>query len=96
MENKEPIKSLEELTDEELDLASGGVYITSYDNCPSIWRDNDNYLAGLYSRVSPPKYACPKCGSWDVSNYDPGIFFQMRVFCKTCGFYGCRDGSDAT
>lgn len=42
-----------------------------------------------------PKYACPKCGSYNVANYDTGKwFYQLRVYCKNCGFYGCRDGDD--
>lgn len=45
-------------------------------------------------RVKPPKYPCPKCGSWNVGNYDVGSFFQMRVYCKNCGFFGCRDGGN--
>lgn len=95
MENKEQIKSLEEMTSEELDAVSGGVYITTYEKEPNLWLQNDSYLARLYKRVSPPKYPCPKCSSKEVGNYDPGPLFQMRVFCKACGFYGCRDGSDA-
>ena len=44
--------------------------------------------------IDTPKWPCPKCGSWNVGNYDPGVFFQMRVYCKDCGFFGCRDGED--
>ena len=42
--------------------------------------------------VSPPKYPCPKCGSWDVKNYDPGWFYRMRVICTKCGAFCERDG----
>ena len=46
-------------------------------------------------RIDKPKWCCPKFGSWDVANYDPDRWFlQMRVYCKKCGFYGCRDGDD--
>ena len=86
MEDRKAIERLEELSDEELDAASGGVYITTYAKEPGLWNDNDRYLAGMYKRVSPPERRCPKCYSWNVANYDPGPLFQMRVFCKDCGF----------
>ena len=44
--------------------------------------------------VSPPKYPCPVCRSWNVSNADPGFCYQMRVVCRDCGAFKCRDGSD--
>ena len=54
-------------------------------------------IGNIYSdliRIDPPKYPCPKCGSKNVGNYDPGTLWQMRVYCKNCGFFGCRDGGD--
>ncbi len=47
---------------------------------------------GSFEEVSPPKYPCPKCGSWNVKNTDPGIWWQMRVICYDCSFRGPRDG----
>ena len=70
-----------ELPDELLDEVSGG----------GLW----DWVCGWFETdlVDPPKYPCPKCGSWNVRNYDPGAFYMMRVACNDCHFWGCRDGS---
>lgn len=76
----------------DLEKVSGGHHFgtdNAYDKC--YW------VGHIYSdliRVDPPKYPCPECGSWNVGNYDPGNLWQMRVYCKDCGFFGCRDGGD--
>ena len=70
-----------ELPDEMLDEVSGG----------GLW----DWVCGWFETdlVDPPKYPCPKCGSWKVRNYDPGTFYMMRVACNDCHFWGCRDGT---
>ena len=40
------------------------------------------------------EFPCPKCGSKNAENYDPNPFRLMRVYCRDCGWYGCRDGSE--
>ena len=52
------------------------------------------YIWKEYVRLDEAKYPCPECGSWNVGTYDPGWQYLMRVCCKDCGFFGCRDGSD--
>ena len=96
IENKENEKTIE-LSDEKMNEAVGGtdVYWSTYDEDPSYWNYRDKVFCERYGkRVNPPKWPCPKCGSNEVSNYDPGAFYQIRVFCKKCGFLGCRDGSN--
>ena len=95
--DKEEIEKMMEMSDEELNEIAGGkdVYFIPYNQDPSYWDWLDNkYEKQFEKKVNPPKWPCPKCGSKEVSNYDPGAFLQMRVFCKNCGFLGCRDGSN--
>ena len=73
------------LSAENLKKISGG-----YD----LGTKNSESIARSLSNVNPPKYPCPKCGSWNVANNDPGALFKMRVYCQNCGFYGCRDGEE--
>ena len=40
------------------------------------------------------KYPCPVCHSWNVSNFDPGIFRKMRVICNDCGAFRDRNGDE--
>ena len=68
-----------ELSDGALDAAAGVSFVGE--------------ISDPYPQVNPPKWPCPKCGSWNVINYDPGVIYLMRVKCKDCHFYGCRDGS---
>ena len=80
---EEPRRTLPdtELSDTALDEVSGG----------GLW----DWVCGWFAidLVDPPKYPCPRCGSWKVRNYDPGSFYLMRVACNDCHFWGCRDGS---
>ena len=69
-------KKIDEMSDEELDQIAGGKDIPY----------------GTAKELKYVKWACPKCGSKNVINYDPGVWYQMRVACRDCGFYGCRDG----
>ena len=81
-----------EVSEETLEKVSGGQDFGTYNAdkiCNSI-----GHIYSDYPQVDPPKYPCPKCGSWNVGNYDPGSMYQMRVYCKDCGFFGCRDGGD--
>ena len=74
------------LPDEVLDAVAGG---------GDLFED----IVGMfqfYELVDPPKWPCPKCGSWNVLNHDPGAFRQIRVQCRDCRFFGCRDGSPDT
>ena len=87
------IKKTEELNDSEMQKVVGGYYSGTYDQDPQGWINQDNWNGRNKKRVDPPKWKCPKCFSWDVTNYDPGWLSQMRVHCKNCGFWGCRDGS---
>lgn len=85
-------KRIIEVPVEKLESVSGGTYFgTSKADkvCDAIGEIYTDYV-----RVNPPKWPCPKCGSWNVGNYDPGTIWQMRVYCKDCGFFGCRDGDD--
>ena len=77
---------------EKLEKASGGVNLGTEDADKICFAIGDIYTD--YVRVDPPKWPCPKCGSWNVGNYDPGTIYQMRVYCKDCGFFGCRDGEN--
>lgn len=103
MENKEKklekneIETIMEMSEEELNEVVGGrdVYCVTYKQDPEEWDYLDRkYSAHFEKKVNPPKWPCPKCGSKNVSNYNPGFLLQMRVFCKDCGFLGCRDGSN--
>ena len=81
-----------EVSEETLEKVSGGQYYVT-DNADAVC----SAIGEIYSdfiRVNPPKYPCPKCGSKNVGNYDPGAIYQMRVYCKDCGFFGCRNGFD--
>ena len=81
------------LPDEALDAMAGG------DDFWSQFKEFDKTItepSTPYPPVKPPKWPCPKCGSWNVFNYDPGVFRLMRVRCLDCCFYGCRDGSPDT
>lgn len=73
-------KNMKKLSDKEIKEVSGG---------------KDIPYGSLHSLESV-KYACPKCGSWEVFNYDPGVFYEMRVACTECGFYGTRKGEANT
>ena len=90
LQQKEETK---ELSDQELQEAVGGYYSGTYDQDPQGWLNQDDWFSNSMDRISKPKWPCPRCGSWDVTNFDPGWFQQMRVHCKKCGFWGCRDGS---
>ena len=82
----------QKITDVELTTINGGRNLGTKgadricNGIGNIWND--------YVKLESPKYPCPKCGSWNVGNYDPGTLYQMRVYCKDCGFFGCRDGDD--
>ena len=88
MEEKKPIE--ESL--ENLEKASGGANFGT-DNADEICFAIGNIYPD-FVQIDSPKWPCPKCGSWNVGNYDPGTIYQMRVYCKDCGFFGCRDGGD--
>jgi len=78
----------EELTIDDLDQAAGGM---------SLFQDHDDEANYTYRDLyNPPKYRCPKCGSRNVLNYDPGEVWQMRVKCNDCGYFGCRGDADTT
>ena len=96
MENNDVRKNAEnaqELRDEDVQEVAGGAYDGTYEQDPQGWINQDNWYARHRERVNPPKWPCPKCGSWEVTNLDPGALYMMRVHCKACGFFGCRDGS---
>ena len=94
MEEKE-MKEIEIVDEDKINTVTGGRNFGHGD-----WKvEQEKYLAIGYMwrdfpRLETPKYPCPKCGSWNVGNYDPGDLYLMRVYCKDCGFYGCRDGTD--
>ena len=72
---------MKELNEKELEQVAGGHDIVFHED---------------WQQVTPIKWPCPKCGSRNVLNLDPGALWQMRVFCGDCGFYGCRDGEANT
>lgn len=39
-------------------------------------------------------YDCPNCHGYHCWNLDPGIFRQMRVLCRECGFWGTWTGGE--
>ena len=93
MENKDNKEKIEKLTDQEVQDVAGGAYEGSYADDPQACTHQDQWYIGKNKVVSPPKWPCPKCGSWSVTNIDYSFLMQMRVHCKDCGFFGCRDGS---
>lgn len=52
------------------------------------------YCENADMELEKVKYPCPVCGSWNVRNYDPGIFRVMRVVCYNCFSFKCRDGDE--
>lgn len=80
------------ISEDGLEKVSGGVNFGT-ENAEKICDAIGEMYTDLI-RINPPKYPCPECGSWNVGNYDPGKLYQMRVYCKDCGFFGCRDGGD--
>lgn len=82
----------EELTDETVEKTTGGRLFSTY-YADDIAHEIGQVFEGL-KRTDEVTRPCPRCGSWNVANYDPGTFYQMRVYCKECGFYGCRNGDD--
>lgn len=85
---KEKQNNNKEMSAEELDNVAGGSTVST-DKIFDWLRDNIEGFNKDY--VTPPKYPCPKCGSWNVDNIDIGVFYQMRVRCHDCGHYGVRD-----
>lgn len=82
MEEKE--KDLVELTKTDLDEVSGG------------FEENEAYYRAHCSMLAPPKYCCPKCFSWNIINYDPGVWRVMRIACYDCGYVGERGDQEKT
>ena len=77
----------EKLSLDELEGAAGGM---------GLFADRDDERNYTYRDEVTPEYFCPKCGSRDVRNYDPGPAWQMRVKCLSCGYFGCRGDKEAT
>ena len=75
-----------ELSDEELEDVAGGQSL--YDWLKSI------FDVKIGEEVPKAKYPCPVCGGWNVTNYDPGPLYVMRVYCHDCRILKCRDGSN--
>ena len=88
--NNKPLPKMEKQSEDELERVSGGRLLLSGNADDIYYAIGDIY--NDYLLVEPPKYPCPRCGSWNVGNYDPGTIWQMRVFYKDCRFFGCRDG----
>ncbi len=78
-----------ELSDQELDNVVGGGL---FDILKEAFKQADK-LINEGHWVEPPKYRCPKCGSRNVKNWDPGVLSNMVVKCQSCGFEGSRDTS---
>lgn len=76
-----------ELSDEKLNEVAGGGLLG---DIKTAFSEIDYEKCKV---VNPPTWACPSCKSWDVTNYDPGMLYQMRVKCHNCGFSGARDGT---
>lgn len=75
-----------ELSDEALEAVAGGFVSIRIEKTVT-------FIDGLKCKeVDTVKYPCPKCGSWNVKNYDPGWFRQMRVAClqQNCRYRGIR------
>lgn len=68
------------LSMDELDEAAGG--------------GNREFPFGKY--LSETKFRCPKCGSCNVRNFDPGWFWVVRIECNDCGYYGERGSKSET
>ena len=88
---KEKQDSNKKISEEELDNVAGGSAIETIEKAfGKTW----DMLFDSYDKVTPVKYSCPNCGSWDVDNIDIGAFYKMRVICHKCGFRGCIDGAE--
>ncbi len=73
---------------EELETSTGGGHtlVEAEKN-----KNNKEWVMNHGFGVHPPKYCCPKCGSWNVLNIDIGDLWVMRVDCHDCGYFGVRD-----
>ena len=80
-------KKTNEPTDEALDKVAGGGLLG---DIKAAFSEMDYSKCSV---VNPPTWPCPICKSWNVTNYDPGPFYQMRVKCWNCSFSGARDGT---
>ena len=80
MSDKKYKKAIE-IDDQQLDKISGGRNFGTYKSQKKYWP------LATYGKIML---------GWMKQNthYDPGTLFQMRVYFKDCGFFGCRDGSD--
>jgi len=73
---------------EELEKSTGGA-----DTFAEVQKNKNNkeWVMSHGCGIHPPKYCCPKCGSWNVHNIDIGDLWVMRVDCHDCGYFGERD-----
>ena len=87
------------LTEEELGkVAGGGISAAMPANLTREQFEEEViriYVNGRkWNRVAV-KYGCPKCGSMDVINLDPGELYKMRVACLKCFSICDKDGGKA-
>ena len=78
MEEKDKI----ELSEKELNEVSGG------------FPENEQYYRAHFAMLAPPKYPCPRCGSWNIINFDPGVLYVMRIACYDCDYVGERGDTE--